>query len=35
MQVLAAHMDKTHFVQWKVTGSDLPLNRDAAKARMH
>ena len=34
MQMLAPHMDKTQFVQWKVKGSDLPLSWDAAKARM-
>ncbi len=34
MQMLAPHMHKTQFVQWKAKGSDLPLSWDAAKARM-
>jgi len=34
MQDLAPHMDKTRFVQWKVTASDLPLKWVEAKARM-
>ena len=34
MQVLALHMGKTQFVQWKASGSDIPLNWDAAKERM-
>ncbi len=34
MQTLAPHMSKTQFVQWKVKASDIPLNWNAAKARM-
>jgi hypothetical protein len=34
MQMLASHMGKTQFVQWKVKASDIPLNWEAAKARM-
>lgn len=33
MQMLAPHMGKTQFVQWKVKASDIPLNWDAAKRR--
>ena len=35
MQVLAPHIDKTKFVQWKVKGSVIPLRWELAKARMH
>jgi hypothetical protein len=34
MQDLAPHMDKTQFVQWKVTVADLPVKWAEAKARM-
>ncbi len=34
MQDLAQHMDKTQFVQWKVTASDIPLKWAEAKARL-
>lgn len=34
MQTLAPHMGKTQFVQWKTSGSDIPLNWDAAKERI-
>lgn len=35
MQVLAPHMDKTQFVQWKARGADIPLSWESAKARIH
>lgn len=34
MQELARDMDKTRFVQWKVTSSELPLRWADAKARL-
>ena len=34
MQMLAPHMAKTQFVQWKVTGAEIPLSWGAAKERM-
>lgn len=34
MQVLAPHMGKTQFVQWKVTSKDIPLHWKEAKMRM-
>src|SRR5262249_2775479 len=34
MQELAPHMDRTQFVQWKVTASDFPLKWPEAKARL-
>ncbi len=34
MKSLTRHMGQTQFVQWKVKGSDIPLNWDAAKRRM-
>jgi hypothetical protein len=34
MRMLAPHMGKTQFMQWKVKASEIPLNWDAARARM-
>ncbi len=34
MQALQPHMDKTQFVQWKLTGAEVPPDWNEAKARM-
>jgi len=34
MQALRPHMDKTQFVQWKLTGAEVPPDWNQAKARM-
>ena len=34
MQALQPHMDKTQFVQWKLTGAEVPPDWNQAKARM-
>jgi len=34
MHVLAPHMGKTQFVQWKVKASDIPLDWNAGNSRM-
>jgi hypothetical protein len=35
MTDLIPHMGQTKFVQWQVSGSDVPLNWEEAKNRMH